>query len=72
MADFAMEMGISAMSVGGWDRKAEEAGNTVYEAARAELKRIPRRVPLGKGPRNNKSSQLVAIVPPQGNAGRRF
>ena len=42
MADIAMELGISAKSVGEWVRKAEEAGDTVDEDERAELKRLRR------------------------------
>ena len=44
MADIAMELGISAKSVGEWVRKAEESSDTVDEDERAELKRLRKEV----------------------------
>jgi transposase len=44
MSDLAMELGISAKSIGEWVRKAEESGDTVDEGERAELKRLRREV----------------------------
>ena len=44
MAGIAMELGISAKSIGEWVRKAEESGDTVDEDERAELKRLRKEV----------------------------
>ena len=44
MASIAMELGISAKSIGEWVRKAEESGDTVDEEERAELKRLRKEV----------------------------
>ena len=40
MAGIAMELGISAKSIGEWVRKAEEAGNPIEEDERSELRRL--------------------------------
>jgi transposase len=44
MSGIAMELGISAKSIGEWVRKAEESGDTVDEDERAELKRLRKEV----------------------------
>jgi transposase len=44
MSSVAMELGISAKSVGEWVRRAEESGDTVDEDERAELKRLRKEV----------------------------
>ena len=44
MAGIALELGISAKSIGEWVRKAEESGDTVDEDERAELKRLRKEV----------------------------
>ena len=40
MAAVAMELGISAKSVGEWVRQAEESGDSIPEDERAELRRL--------------------------------
>jgi transposase len=40
MADVAMELGISAKSVGEWVRLAEESGDSISEDERNELRRL--------------------------------
>ena len=40
MSSIAMELGISAKSIGEWVRNAEEAGNPMEEDERSELKRL--------------------------------
>ena len=40
MADLAMELGISAKSIGEWVRKAEENGQAIEEDERVELRRL--------------------------------
>ena len=40
MADLAMELGISAKSIGEWVRKAEENGQSIEEDERVELRRL--------------------------------
>jgi transposase len=44
MSSVAMELGISAKSIGEWVRRAEESGDTVDEDERAELKRLRKEV----------------------------
>jgi transposase len=44
MSGIAMELGISAKSIGEWVRKAEETGDTVDEDERAELRRLRKEV----------------------------
>ena len=44
MSGVAMELGISAKSIGEWVRKAEESGDTVDEEERAELRRLRKEV----------------------------
>jgi len=44
MSSVAMELGISAKSIGEWVRRAEELGDTVDEDERAELKRLRKEV----------------------------
>ncbi len=44
MSSVAMELGISAKSIGEWVRRAEESGDTVDEEERAELKRLRKEV----------------------------
>jgi len=44
MAGIAMELGISAKSIGEWVHKAEESGDTVDEDERAELRRLRKEV----------------------------
>ena len=44
MSSVAMELGISAKSVGEWVRRAEESGDTVDEDERAELNRLRKEV----------------------------
>jgi transposase len=44
MSSVAMELGISAKSIGEWVRRAEESGDTVGEDERAELKRLRKEV----------------------------
>ncbi len=44
MASIAMELGISAKSVGEWVRRADEAGDGASEDERAELKRLRKEV----------------------------
>jgi transposase len=44
MSGIAMELGISAKSIGEWVRRAEESGDTVDEDERAELKRLRKEV----------------------------
>jgi transposase len=40
MADVAMELGISAKSVGEWVRLSEESGDSISEDERNELRRL--------------------------------
>ena len=40
MADVAMELGISAKSVGAWVRLSEESGDSISEDERNELRRL--------------------------------
>ncbi len=40
MADVAMELGISAKSVGEWVRLSEESGDSISEDERIELRRL--------------------------------
>lgn len=40
MAAVAMELGISAKSVGEWVRQAEESGDSIPEDERTELRRL--------------------------------
>jgi transposase len=44
MAAVAMELGISAKSVGEWVRIAEESGDSIPEDERAELRRLRKEV----------------------------
>ena len=44
MADIAMELGISAKSIGEWVRLSEESGDSVSEDERIELKRLRKEV----------------------------
>jgi transposase len=44
MSSVAMELGISAKSIGEWVRRAEESGDTVDEDERAELRRLRKEV----------------------------
>jgi len=44
MSSVAMELGISAKSIGEWVRRAEESGDAVDEDERAELKRLRKEV----------------------------
>jgi transposase len=44
MSSLAMELGISAKSIGEWVRRSEESGDTVDEDERAELKRLRKEV----------------------------
>jgi len=44
MSSIAMELGISAKSVGEWVRRAQESGDTVDEDERVELKRLRKEV----------------------------
>ena len=44
MADIAMELGISAKSVGEWVRLAEESGDSISDDERSELKRLRKEV----------------------------
>lgn len=44
MASIAVGLGISAKSISEWARKAKEAGATVDEDERAELKRLRKKV----------------------------
>jgi transposase len=44
MADLAMELGISAKSIGEWVRLSEESGDSISEDERIELKRLRKEV----------------------------
>jgi len=44
MAAIAMELGISAKSVGEWVRLSEESGDSISEDERIELKRLRKEV----------------------------
>ena len=44
MAGIAIELDISAKSIGEWLRKAKESGDSVDEGERAELKRLRKEV----------------------------
>jgi len=44
MADIAMELGISAKSVGEWVRNAEESNESMSEDERMELKRLRKEI----------------------------
>jgi transposase len=44
MAGIAMELGISAKSVGEWVRLSEESGDSISEDERVELKRLRKEV----------------------------
>jgi len=44
MADIAMELGISAKSIGEWVRLSEESGDSISEDEQIELKRLRKEV----------------------------
>jgi len=44
MADLAMELGISAKSIGEWVRLSEESGDSISEDERIELRRLRKEV----------------------------
>jgi transposase len=44
MADIAMELGLSAKSIGEWVRLSEESGDSISEDERIELKRLRKEV----------------------------